>query len=89
MATVTPEAWLDDHAVEADPPGETEWDCTRYLLILRAVGAVDEEELARETASPACGWLDRADLLFDDPAAPAWLETWSGPFTIRVRRVEG
>ena len=30
--------------------------------------------------------LDTDDVFALDPAAPAWVRSWSGPFTIRLRR---
>jgi hypothetical protein len=83
-ASFDAEAWLNDCATSVDPQGDTDWDCTAFVdsqglrpKVEKAIAEQDE-------------WLDRDDVLVDDPAAPAWIREWAwhGPFTITVRRAE-
>jgi hypothetical protein len=85
VAHFTPEAWVNDNAVEVDPEGAQEWDCTTF------VGERQDyfgRLFADEGGDPSgAGVIDASDTLVYDPAAPEWVRAWSGPFTIRVRRV--
>lgn len=84
IARFVAEAWVNDNAVEIDPEGPTEWDCTaafaalpddyRADLLAEADAAYDDEA------------LDRYDRLKVDPAAPPWVRAHRGPFSIYVRR---
>ncbi|MEV4078725.1 hypothetical protein AB0J43_00335 [Nonomuraea fuscirosea] len=84
VAHFTPEVWVNNQAVEAEPDGPRKWDCTEhakrnrdYLARLEAhSGALDQPE----------GAVDNDDVFKDDPAAPAWVHAWRGPFTIRITR---
>ena len=79
IATVRPEAWQNNYAIPVDTPGITDWDCT---------AAVESQGLApaiREAMGEEGEWLDNDDQLALDPAGPAWLRKWPGPFTITVR----
>lgn len=72
-ATFTPQSWISDYAVDVDPEGESTW----------TVGADHTGDAARIVAADADG-LDNDDVLKGDPAAPAWVRDWSGPFSIHV-----
>lgn len=84
LAWFTPEAWVRDQAIEVDPLGPQEWDCTTLALThldyLAAVAARRHESL-----DDGEGVLDNDDMFKDDHAAPEWVRSWPGPFTIRVR----
>jgi len=83
-ATFDPQAWINDYAVSVDPEGETAWDCTAFVTSPpdRLDGFGEAAVLA---AIEADGYfLDRDDVLKDDPAAPEWVREWAGPFTITV-----
>lgn len=88
VARFTPEVWINDYAVEADPyESEQEWDCTDYLRILSGRIPSIVSEVAYEISQHG-DYLDREDNLRDDPAAPGWIRDRDGPFTIRVREAE-
>lgn len=83
-AHFTPEAWVNDQAIETDPEGPQEWDCTAYaseyggyLAKMRQDYHYDEDR----------GALDAWDIFKGDPAAPEWVKAHRGPFTIRVREL--
>jgi hypothetical protein len=84
LARFTPEAWIRNQATEVDVAGPQEWDCTilalTHLDYLAAVAARRHESL-----DDGEGVLDNDDVFRDDPAAPEWVRSWTGPFTIRVR----
>jgi hypothetical protein len=82
-AHFTPEAWQGDYAVEVDPEGPREWDCTAYAGQHRAYLA---GLFLEATGEPPDGVLDRDDVFKADPAAPQWVREWRGPFTIRVTK---
>lgn len=85
-AHITAEAWQRDSAVEVDAPGPQDWDCTAYAGQHQAyLATLTETQLAYD-AAPGTGVTDNDDLFRDDPAAPAWVRTWQGPFTIRITR---
>jgi hypothetical protein len=86
IAHFTPEAWVNNYAIEVDPQGPQEWDCTAFVTepdsaaYLAKLTAENHEEL-----SGTYGVLDNDDWFMSDPAAPEWVRNWSGPFTIRIR----
>lgn len=81
-ATFSAEAWVNDQAIEVDPEGPTEWDCTtavfEHLAYFQALGL----------DSVVDGLVDNDDVLKGDPAAPEWIQEWRGPFTITVWPVQ-
>jgi hypothetical protein len=79
-AEIQPEAWISGQAVPVDAPGPRAWDCTAFAL----AHATYLTALADRGGSLADGVTDSDDLFREDPAAPAWVRTWAGPFTIRV-----
>ena len=83
-ATFKPQAWVRDNAIDVDPEGETEWDCTSY------VAELGKEWLARtmEHGDEPDEGRDYDDLLRSDPNAPEWVREWSGPFETYLRREE-
>lgn len=88
IAEFRPEAWQHDQAIPVDPQGDTEWDCTEYLFDVceesertRTIIIVPLDEGQDEV-------LDNDDVLKDDPKAPEWVRSWSGPFNIHVRKTE-
>ena len=82
-AHFTPEAWQHDQAVEVDPEGPAEWDCTAWV---RQHPDYMDRITMESGGDLADGVLDRDDLFWSDPAAPQWIREWQGPSTIRVRR---
>jgi len=85
-AHITAEAWQGSNAVEVDAPGPQDWDCTAYA-------AQNPQYLARLAGIqrvgldvPGAELTDNDDWFRNDPAAPAWVHAWRGPFTIRVTR---
>jgi hypothetical protein len=85
VAHFTPEAWIRDNATEVDPEGPQEWDCTGYarqnLEYLDRTARRRHEDLNDDLF----GVTDNDDVFMDDPAAPEWVRSWQGPFTIRIR----
>jgi len=85
-AHFTPEAWVRDQAIEVDPPpGEPqEWDCTEFALLHRNYLA-DTAQARGVDLRAGQEVLDTDDVFAADPAAPAWVRDWRGPFTITIR----
>ena len=83
-ARFTPEAWVNDQAVEADPEGPQEWDCTEHAR--RNRDYLTRLEACSESLDGPEGAVDNDDVFKDDPAAPTWVRGWRGPFTIRISR---
>lgn len=85
IAHYTPEAWVNDNAIETDPEGEQEWDATEAVYAVK--GWADELITAMQADSfdREFGVVDRADILKTDRNAPAWVRQHRGPCTIRVR----
>ncbi len=75
-----PQVWAEDETVDVDPEGEQTWDCTAAV----AAHVRPDGGLGHPFRATYRGWLDNDDLLKDDPAAPAWVQQWPGPFTITV-----
>lgn len=73
IARFTPQAWINDYAVDVDPEGETEWDVTAYILTM------DREEVLSISDNEYS-----SDHLKADPNAPRWIRDWHGPFYITV-----
>lgn len=65
-----PQAWIRDYAVDVDGQGELEW-------------TIAEGDAARwlAEAESVCPDLDG---LRDEPAAPAWIRRWQGPFYVEL-----
>lgn len=84
-ASITPEEWQNDQAVEVDAPGEQTWDCTAYALA-NLDYLTDLEARSGDRLADPYGIVDGDDLFKSDPAAPSWVSGWSGPFTLRVTR---
>jgi hypothetical protein len=82
-AEFVPQAWIRDNAVEVDPEGEVRWDCTAFLEAEESHRVPYIRAKIREEGN----WLDVDDLLKEDPAAPEWVQDWTGPFSIYVREV--
>lgn len=68
IARFTPQAWVNDYAVDVDPEGPTEWKVSEAFAAEFA-GVTDSADL---------------DDLKDDPAAPEWVREFQGPFEIHV-----
>jgi hypothetical protein len=86
-AHFTPEAWQRDYAVEVDPEGPREWDCTAYALEHLDYLAQMRQAHGGNLDSPE-GVLDGHDRFKADPAAPKWVRDWHGPYTIRITAQE-
>lgn len=80
IARFVPQAWINDYALDVDPEGEQEWDCTDFL----AAHPELRVEVDKTCDSEWDEWLDRDDQLMHDQAKPAWIKNWSGPFSIYV-----
>jgi len=78
IATFTPQAWVNDYAIEVELEGEAEWDVTEFLASLTPE--------AREDALVSDSY--ESDVLRDLENAPAWVKDWSGPFYITVEESE-
>lgn len=73
-ASFTAQAWVRDYAMDVDPQGETSW----------VVSDEYTASAARIVADDPVDGLDTDDVLKSDPAAPAWVREWAGPFSIHV-----
>lgn len=80
-ARFTPEAWVRDNAVEVDPQGPQEWDCSEFAAGQAGYLAACAARFGDTVES---GVVDAEDRFKDDPAAPEWVRDWRGPFTISV-----
>jgi hypothetical protein len=72
-ATIAPQAWVDNHAVDVDPEGPTSWDVTAEVVAL-----------GREAALALRDNRDETDNLVRSVNAPDWVRHWRGPFTVIV-----
>ncbi len=70
QAAFQPQAWINGHAIDVDPDGETHWDIAEY-----------EAHKALPEAMAAGADLD---YLREHPNAPQWVRSWSGPFRIEI-----
>lgn len=84
FAHFTPEAWVNDQAVEIDAGGSQEWDCTEFAQ--SRLDYLEGESTNGDSMDDEFGVLDRDDVFKEDPAAPDWVREHRGPFTIRIRR---
>ena len=50
IATFTPQAWVRDNAIEVDPEGPTQWNCTEELLKLKPEAREQIIRLGRDRA---------------------------------------
>lgn len=73
MATFVPQVWINNHAVTADPLGETRIDITEAVLAMTR----DEALALRDDT-------DETDDLRHLPGAPDWIDSWSGPYYVAV-----
>ncbi|MEQ9223778.1 MAG: hypothetical protein RJQ08_11775 [Salinisphaeraceae bacterium] len=73
IAHFTPEAWINDHAVEVDCEGRREIDVTPEIeaMGLEAALALKDNDYCSDALRTA------AD-------APKWVRDWSGPFRVEV-----
>lgn len=72
-AEFSAQAWLSNHALSVDPDGDTTWDVTEHLKMLRP-------DLRPLVLKPG---LER-DGLREAKTAPQWVREWSGPFEIEL-----
>jgi hypothetical protein len=82
IARFVPQAWVSDNAIDVDPQGPTEWDCTDVFDTMPSPyreSFIDDIDTFGES-------LDHDDWLKSDPDAPTWVQNWAGPFSIYVRR---
>ncbi len=68
-----PQAWWNDHAIEVDPSGPTDWTIPLSVILQRFPSEVDWHAKAE----------DRDDLRHEGDA-PQWIRDWSGPFEVRL-----
>ena len=73
IAVFHPQAWLNDHAIEVDPQGDTAFDVTPEI-----------EAMGREHALALKDDQYNSDNLCDAASAPDWVKDWVGPFWIEV-----
>jgi hypothetical protein len=72
-----PQAWVNDYAIDVDPEGPTSWEITpEFLEETQNAHTYPERVLEASTYE--------SDELRYDPAAPAWVQDWHGPFWIEV-----
>lgn len=71
--TFVPQAWRNDHAIEVDPSGPTDWTIPLSLLLQRFPTEVDWHAKAE----------DRDDLRYEGDA-PQWIRDWPGPFEVSL-----
>ena len=71
--TFLPQAWWNDHAIDVDPSGPTNWTIPLSLLLQRFPSEVDWHAKAE----------DRDDLRHEGDA-PRWIRDWSGPFEVSL-----
>ncbi len=83
IARISPQAWINNVAIEVDPPGELEWETD--LQFLRAPWDEYREFLIEDLADGR-EILDAGDCLRADPSAPEWVSGWNGPFDIYLRK---
>ena len=74
-ARFTPQAWINDYAVDVDPEGPTDWELTDA-----------EAQRALPEAQSAGADLD---YLQNHPGAPDWARNWHGPFRIDLIDPDG
>ncbi|TXI53143.1 hypothetical protein [Mycolicibacterium mageritense] len=75
QAVFRPQAWINNHATDVDPEGETHWNITD-----------DDARLALPEATRIGADLD---YLKDHANAPEWVRTWRGPFFIELIDPDG
>jgi|GEM_PF-1282647 len=73
IATFIPQQWINKHAVNVDPLGETHIDITDTILAMDPHAALALRDDTNET-----------DVFKDLPNAPSWIANWSGPFYVAV-----
>lgn len=74
-ARFVPQAWINNHAVDVDAQGATEWQLSD-----------EDAEIAIPEACHVCSDLD---YLQDHENAPAWVRNWHGPFYIELIDANG
>lgn len=79
VARFTPQAWVNDYAIEVDAEGEREWEVSLDFLeqLLRSLPDELRDELCK-------GHSYESDMLRGDPAAPEWVREWHGPFEVEL-----
>lgn len=77
IACFTPQAWVNDWAIEADAEGPTEWPVYREeIQALIAWGATLAQLLTPDT--------NESDELRSSRHAPRWVRDWSGPYYVTL-----
>lgn len=66
----TPQAWVNDYAIDVDPEGETEFE-------IPVADAMIDGRLRKDNH-------DETDVLKDHPNAPRWIKQFAGPFYIEI-----
>lgn len=84
-AHFTPQAWVNDYALDIDPPTDADqtWDATTYAHVNVAYLA-DLHTWTDPDADSTV--IDTDDVFRDDPNAPDWIREHTGPFTITLTR---
>jgi len=80
-ATFHPQAWQSDYAIDVDPEGETSWTVSPAFLAELQAKLKNPARLLEDST-------DESDYLREDPAAPAWVRDWHGPFWVEVEERE-
>jgi len=73
LAELTPQAWINDYAVEVDAEGPNTYDVTPEVL-----------EMTLQHLTDVLDGVAFLDYLTDAKAAPEWIRKWSGPFEIHL-----
>jgi hypothetical protein len=81
IARFQPEAELNGYVIKVDPPGPSTWDATAYI---RKYAAKTDPRTRNDLRCALAGGYVDMDFVRDDPAAPAWVQEWSGPFEVDV-----
>jgi hypothetical protein len=81
-ARFSPQAWINDTAVEVDGESPKTWDATAFM---KAALVGELEAWAVRTIERGS---DHDDILRSDPNAPEWVREWAGPFDTYVEAVE-
>jgi hypothetical protein len=72
-ARFNPQAWVNGHAIDADPEGESLFDVTPEITAMGTAAALRLKDNDYGT-----------DNLRNAAGAPAWIRDWQGPFWVEV-----
>ncbi len=73
--TFTAQKWVNDHALEVDPLGDTEWKIP-YEEFIQITNGREPKDVESDTYD--------SDYLRFSKDAPQWIRDWDGPFYCEV-----